>query len=310
MEMSILLAEQIAGLFLMILFGFLIVKFGVLKAEDSKVISKIAMYVLMPCVIINAFQIEYTADTMHSLIVSYGIVILIHAVWVLFTPVNQKIFGLNEVEAASVLYPNTGNIIVPLVTAILGEKWILFTAPMMSFQILVVWTHGVRLLSREEGLSLKKIFTNVNMIACFIGLLLFVTKLRFPAVIGTPIKTVGSTIGAMTMIATGMLMAEIDLKKIFLNKRMYLTAFLRLMVFSFIALLLLKYLPFRSMIKDGETIFFIILLGASVPTAATITQMAQVYGKGGDGAYAGAINVVTTLLCLITMPIMAMLYYL
>ena len=39
MEISILLMEQIAELFLMILMGYIIVKTGLLKGEDSKVIS-------------------------------------------------------------------------------------------------------------------------------------------------------------------------------------------------------------------------------------------------------------------------------
>ena len=55
MEISILLAQQIAQLFLMILMGFLIVKAGLLKDEDSKVLSKIVLYLIIPCVILNAF---------------------------------------------------------------------------------------------------------------------------------------------------------------------------------------------------------------------------------------------------------------
>ena len=39
MTISILLAQQIAQLFLMIFMGFLIVKAGLLKDEDSKVLS-------------------------------------------------------------------------------------------------------------------------------------------------------------------------------------------------------------------------------------------------------------------------------
>ena len=54
MEISILLAQQIAQLFLMIFMGFLIVKAGLLKDEDSKVLSKIVLYLIIPCVILNA----------------------------------------------------------------------------------------------------------------------------------------------------------------------------------------------------------------------------------------------------------------
>lgn len=44
----------------MILMGFIIVKAGIVKEEDSKVLSKIVLYLIIPCVIINAFQVDYT----------------------------------------------------------------------------------------------------------------------------------------------------------------------------------------------------------------------------------------------------------
>ena len=49
-------------------------------------------------------------------------------------------------------------------------------------------------------------------------------------------------------------------------------------------------------------------LAACAPSAATITQMAQVYGR--DAEYSSAIYAVTTLLCIITMPLMVTLYQL
>lgn len=62
MNISILLMEQIIQLFLMIFMGYLIVKVRLVKDEDSKVLSKIILYLIIPCVIINAFQVDYTMD--------------------------------------------------------------------------------------------------------------------------------------------------------------------------------------------------------------------------------------------------------
>ena len=71
MQMSILLLKQIAQLFLMILMGYIIVKAKLLKGEDSKVLSKIILYLIIPAVIINAFQVDYspnvTKGLMHSI---------------------------------------------------------------------------------------------------------------------------------------------------------------------------------------------------------------------------------------------------
>lgn len=46
MQISVLLAEQIAELFLMILMGYVIVKLGLVTDDDSKILSKILSYIL------------------------------------------------------------------------------------------------------------------------------------------------------------------------------------------------------------------------------------------------------------------------
>ena len=62
MEISLLLMQQIAELFLMIFMGYVIVKAGLLKGEDSKVISKIVLYLIIPCVIIKSYIIKHIAN--------------------------------------------------------------------------------------------------------------------------------------------------------------------------------------------------------------------------------------------------------
>lgn len=62
MQISILLAQQIAQLFLILIMGYAVVKAGLLKASDSKVLSVVMVYLVTPCVIINAFQINDTPE--------------------------------------------------------------------------------------------------------------------------------------------------------------------------------------------------------------------------------------------------------
>ena len=61
-------------------------------------------------------------------------------------------------------------------------------------------------------------------------------------------------------------------------------------------------------VANGKTILLITLIATITPSASTVTQMAQIYGR--DAEYAGAINIITTLLCMVTMPIMVALYQL
>ena len=70
MHISLLLMNQIIQLFIMIFMGFIIVKAKLLKAEDSKILSVIVLYLIIPCVIINAFQVDYTPQTVKGLLIA------------------------------------------------------------------------------------------------------------------------------------------------------------------------------------------------------------------------------------------------
>ena len=67
MEVSILLMQQIAQLFIVLLMGYVVVKAGLLKASDSKVLSVVFVYLVMPCVVLNAFQIDDTPQIRNAL---------------------------------------------------------------------------------------------------------------------------------------------------------------------------------------------------------------------------------------------------
>ena len=54
------------------------------------------------------------------------------------------------------------------------------------------------------------------------------------------------------------------------------------------------------------TILMVTLLTTCAPSAVAVTQISQVYSD--QGRYASFINVVTTLLCIITMPLIIALY--
>ena len=105
-----------------------------------------------------------------------------------------------------------------------------------------------------------------------------------------------------------MLMGDIDLKHIFILPSIWKVAALRLVVFPLAVLVLLKYSGLAALAPNGETILLVSFLASATPAASAVTQMSQVYGP--DGTYAGAINVSTTLLCIITMPLLITLYQL
>ena len=305
MEISLLLMQQITELFLMIFMGYVIVKARLLKGEDSKVISKIVLYLIIPCVIINAFQVYYTSEKVQGLLLAFAASVMLQ-VLLLIIVWGAGRMGLNEVEKASVYYSNAGNLIMPIVTFVLGQEWVLYGCVFMSVQIVFVWSHGKWVLSRQSKIDWKKILLNINMVAVFAGVFLFFTKIRLPQILNQTFGSVGSMIGPASMMVTGMLIAEMSLKDIFTNGRVYFITFLRLIAVPAVALLLLKVSGLVNGSPDGKKLLLIVFLAVITPSASTITQMCLVYGN--DSQYASAINVMTTLFSIVTMPLMVLLF--
>lgn len=306
MHISMLLMEQIVELFIMIFMGFAIVKAGIVKDEESKVLSKIVLYLVIPCVIVNAFQVDYTAQTVKGLMIAFVASVILQIILLIIVAVMGKVLSLNEVEVASVYYSNSGNLIVPIVTFILGKEWVLYGCVFMSVQLVFLWTHCKKIISRERSYDWKKIVLNINMISIAVGVVLFFTRIRMPEVIDNTIGAVGNMIGPASMIVTGMLFAGMNLKQIFVNKRVYFVSFLRMLIVPLIALVLIKGSRLANVSADAPKIMLIVFLAVITPSASTVTQMCQVYGN--DSQYASAINVVTTLSAIITMPVMVLLF--
>ena len=306
MHISLLLMNQIIQLFIMIFMGFIIVKAKLLKAEDSKILSVIVLYLIIPCVIINAFQVDYTPQTVKGLLIALAGSVMTQVILLIVVSILGRVFHLNEVEVASIYYSNSGNLIVPIVTFILGKEWVLYGCVFMSVQLVFIWTHCKKIISRESTYDWRKIVLNINMISIAIGIILFLTRIHLPAIINNTLSAVGSMIGPASMIVTGMLFAGMNFKQIFANKRVYFVSFFRLIIVPVIALFLIKCSQLSTFSSNGNKLMLIVFLAIITPSASTVTQMCQVYEN--DSQYASAINVVTTLLAIVTMPLMVMLF--
>lgn len=305
---ALVLMQKIFSLFLIVGLGFLLVKLRVLKVNDSHVLSSVSMYLVTPCTIISAFCVEPGEEVKAGLLLAFVTSLGIHLLLLAFTPLMRRVLHLDAVETVSVIYSNAGNLVIPLVTALLGQEWVIYTCAYMSVQLCFLWSHGKAVLCGERGIDLKRIYTNVNLLSIAVGAILFSTGFRFPSLVMDAVTGLGGMIGPLAMLITGMLIAGKDLRSFRKYRRLPIVVLLRLVVIPVAVLALIRILPLRQLVPNGETVLLITLLAAISPCASTITQMAVVYGKDAD--YAGAINVLTTLLCILTMPLMIRLYQL
>lgn len=306
--LSLVLMEKILSLFIVILCGFIIVRLGILKAEDSKIISLVLLWIVYPAVTLAAFQIENTGDEMKNILATIVIGFFINVGYVFLAKALRKPLKLNPAEESSMVYSNAGNLLVPLVTMLFGSEYVIYTMGYMSIQTFGIWGNAKRMISGEKKINYKELFLNVNIISVFIGFIFFALNIKFPPIIGDSIQMLSNMVGPGSMLIVGMIIGGMDLKRLFTFKRLLIPTAFRLFVFPIICTILLKISNVASLLPDGEKIILILLLGASGPVASMITQFSQLYSSKEESEYASAINVVSTLLCVISMPLMVYIF--
>ena len=306
MELSILLLGQMLSMMLMILMGFAAVKTKLVKSSQSSVISALTLYIIVPCVVIDSFQIEFSAEKMKGLLLAAGFAVLMHVLFIIVVGLLGKKWNMSPIEKASVIYSNGGNIIIPLVSALLGQEQVFYCCAFIMVQTFFFWTHTVGLIGGRSQISVKKILGNPNVIAIAIVLILFFTNTKLPGVLGDTVSSMGGIVGPVCMLMIGMIMAAADLKTVFLSGRNWLVCAGRLLFCPALMILVLWISKVTVTIPFGKDVLLILFLAIAAPVAATVTPMARLFHNHEEQA--GAVNVMSVILSILTMPVMVAFY--
>ena len=306
MMISYLLGKQIAAMLLMVFMGFAIVRMKLLSAQDSRVLSAVALYIICPCMMLDAYQLDCTPERMQGLILSLAAAAFALGIGIVINLLIKKPLALDPVEQTSALYSNSGNLIIPIVVYVFGQEWVLYTTGFLVMQTILFWTHCSTVLQQNPKISLLRILTNINMLAVFLGAAMFLLDMRLPEVPALAVHAVGVMIGPLCMIVTGMLIGSMDFGRFRQYRKLPLIVALRLIFYPLVTLVAFRLSGMSGWVENGETIIMISFFAASAPVASSITQMAHIYGR--DAEYASVINVVSTLLCVFSMPAMAWLF--
>ena len=117
MEISILLIQKIASMFMIMFVGLLLVKLGILKSYDSSVLTKMTMYIIVPCVLLDSLHMERTPERVSGLLLALFAAIIIHILIIIFIHLISPSLKLSRVEECAAIFSNGGGLIMPIVDA-------------------------------------------------------------------------------------------------------------------------------------------------------------------------------------------------
>ncbi len=294
--------EKLVSMLIMTGIGILSVRCGLLKTSDSRVLSALIVYILQPAIILNALNLTLTRSLLRAFLCGFLFSCLVYLLWILTAFLLKKPFRLSPVDMDSFIYSNVANLTMPVAAAVLGGEAVFFmTALQLPFH-LFMWTHGYSLMSGQKGFSPGKFLKNPNIIAMGAGLLILFCRIPLPAVVSDTISLLSSAVAATSMILTGIVIADSNLRRIFLEKRAYLILFGRLIAFPLLAMGVLYLSGFLRRFPEFIPVFQAIFVGLCAPPAATVSQLAVLFDR--EPVQANIYNMLGMFLCIVTMPAM------
>ena len=308
MSLTLVLAEKIAGLTIYIALGFLAVRSKLMTYQDSKSLSQFALWFLTPCAMVNAFQYPFSPEKLSGLGISLLGSLIVVVVFALLTAALRRAVPLTVVDYTTMEYPNAGNFMLPLIASAMGGEMVIYLSAAFFVMNLLMFTHGQAVLSGQKRVSLAMFVKNPVLIAVAVGIVMWVCSWRFPGLLGDTVTALGSMMGPVYMFTIGMILGNADLKAVFTNARVWFITFGRLVVYPAAAVLVLCFCGVFRLHPQAREIITVVALTAGAPAAVMVTQFTQMYRTEGEAQFASAVNIMTSVLCLATMPLISWLY--
>ena len=306
MNTGLVLMSKLAAMMLMVIVGYGTVKFRVIESEDSKILSRLIVYILQPCLICRSFQIDLTPERLNGFLCALGLGFGTYIFWIAALELLKKPLKLDAIDRCSMIYSNVGNLALPLINMILGSEYVFYASALQVPFNVFVWTHGNSVISGEKHLHFRKIILNPNMIALITGILMTSLRIRLPDVLDTAMDSLGSMVGPCSMLVIGMVITRNDLKKVFTNRRAYAVTLGRLIAMPVSLLLLFWGTGIFNNHPALIPVFQVCFIALCTPTASTISQLAVLYN---NKAYETSVySLISMALCVVTMPLMLVVF--
>jgi malate permease and related proteins len=295
---------QTLVLFILMAIGFAAGKMRILDEGGSKGISKLLVNFILPALIIDSMQCPFSVERRDLAYSMLGVSFLSYAfafplAWLLVKAIRAK-GGERGAHGFSAIFSNCAFMGFPVVEAILGKDAI-FAASIANvpFQFLA-FSVGPYVLARTAGKSAKLGFSSFitpAAVASIVGFSLFVGGIALPLPIGKALALLGSTTTPLSMVLIGSIVSRMDFRAAVGGWRLYATSVFRLSLFPLALFGLLYALGLRGLLLSLPVIL------AAMPVAANSAILAEAYG--GDAETSSSLVLVSTLLSVITIPLLA-----
>lgn len=289
-------------LFILISIGFLCGKKGLINENAAKKMTDIILYVVTPCVMISAFQKEFSGDTAIKILIAAAaaIVILVFSTLLARLVIRDKNESRKKVLQFSVIFSNCGFMSLPLQKELLGEDGWFYGSIFVAVFNIFVWTYGLLDMSGDKKqLSIKKLVFNPGIMGAAVAIILFVCRIKLPEIVIQPVTHLANLNTPVPMLIIGFYLSRAKLKDAFSDVGTYIAMSLRLVIIPVIVTFIM------ALLKLDKTMMIAFVIACSAPTAASTTMFAAKFNR--DVELSVGVVAASTILSIITMPLIVSL---
>lgn len=291
---------QMLSLLLMIIMGAIATKTGILDPHTNTHISKLILNILNPMLVLssaanNVGQIPLSLMGRIAL-VGVGMFAVFIFLATVLAPVFEKEDDQKKMFRMMFVFSNYGFIGIPVVSSVLGQEYVIYVTEFIVLYNLIFFTYGMVQMDGTFSASSLKTMVNPGNICSILAILVAVFSVRLPNFILTTIGSMGNATSPLAMLCVGYAVANTDLRQIFRNKKMYIFTVLKLLIIPLVLLF-----PLRLLVTD-PMLMAVCMIIFGMP----VGNMPLMLGteRGFDCTECSAAIILTTLLCVITVPIL------
>ncbi|WP_291649760.1 AEC family transporter [Clostridium sp.] len=291
--------NKVIALFLIILIGVYGTKKNIINADVNKGLRRILLEITLPLLVINSFSFSFDEGMGKNIIIAfiYSIVFMILGGIISFILLKPLKGERKKILHFANVFSNCGFIGFPIINSIFGAEGVVYTSIFNIVFTIFLWTYGVMIFSDKLSKeNIKKVLVNPSIIAVCIGIPIMIFNIKLPVAILDTTKIVGDMTAPISMIIVGSILSKVKIKSIFKEASVYYGALIKLIVIP-LAIYIVKLI-----IKDNSNVIDTIIIIQAMPAAAMTSIFAADFDK--EKEYGAIVVFVTTLLSILTIPIM------
>ena len=166
---------------------------------------------------------------------------------------------------------------------------------------ITLWTQGISAIKGKQKEKahplavIKQLILNPGVIGILIGFLIFFTPISLPEAVGQAVGHIANLNTPLAMIVIGTYIARSNIFQALKEARIYYTSFIRLIFFP------LLMIPMYLLLPSDSLVYLSNFIAMACPAAAATSMLAAKYG--GDAIYASKIIAISTVLSIVTIPL-------